>query len=95
LKRYTPSTITDRDRLLQEIAHARKEGVAYDNEELDIGVKCIAAPIFDRAGRVVASISISGPVQRFMPDIIPRMGAEVKKAAREISMILGSLTETH
>ena len=90
LKRYTPSTITNRDRLLQEIERARKEGVAYDNEELDIGVKCIAAPIFDRAGRVVASISISGPAQRFMPDAIPRMEAEVKKAAREISMTLGS-----
>lgn len=90
LKRYTPSTITDRDRLLQEIERARKEGVAYDNEELSIGVRCIAAPIFDRAGRVVASISISGPAQRFMPDAIPRMAVDVKKAAQEISMTLGS-----
>ncbi len=56
-----------------------------------MGVKCIAAPIFDRAGRVVASISISGPVHRFMPEVIPRMAAEVKKAAREISTSLGSL----
>ena len=91
LKRYTSSTITDRDLLLQEIERAKKEGVAYDNEELDIGVKCIAAPIFDRAGRVVASISISGPAPRFTADAIPRMEAEVKKAAREISMILGYL----
>lgn len=91
LKRYTPSTITARDPLLLEIERARKEGVAYDNEELDIGVKCIAAPIFDRAGRVVASISISGPVHRFMPEVVPRMAVEVKKAAREISTSLGSL----
>ena len=92
LKRYTHYTITNRDQLFQEIERVRKEGVASDNEELDIGVKCIAAPIFDRAGRVVASISISGPAQRFAPDAIPRMEAEVKKAAREISMISGSLS---
>jgi IclR family transcriptional regulator, KDG regulon repressor len=90
LKRYTQSTITTRDQLLQEIECARKEGVAYDNEELDMGVKCIAAPIFDRAGRVAASISISGPVHRFIPEVIPHMAAEVKKAAREISTALGS-----
>jgi IclR family transcriptional regulator, KDG regulon repressor len=90
LKRHTPSTITDRDRLLREIECARKEGVAYDNEELTIGVRCIAAPIFNRKGRVAASISVSGPAQRFMPDAIARMEVEVKKAAQEISMILGS-----
>jgi DNA-binding IclR family transcriptional regulator len=89
LKKYTHHTITDRRRLFQEIERVRKEEVAYDNEELNTGVKCIAVPVFNRTGRVVASLSISGPAQRFMPDDMPRLVAKLKKAAQEISMKLG------
>lgn len=95
LKKYTYHTITDRRRLFQEIERVRKEGVAYDNEELNTGVKCIAVPVFNRTGRVVASLSISGPAQRFMPDDVPRLATRVKKAAEEISMKLGFLRENH
>ena len=89
LKRYTPYTITNRNELFQEIERVRNAGIAYDNEELNTGVKCIAAPIFDRAGRVVASISISGPVQRFIPEKIHFFESEVKTAGSEISRALG------
>ncbi len=89
LKRYTLGTITNRKDLFEEVERIRNERVAYDNEELNIGVKCIAAPIFDRAGRVVASISISGPVQRFVSEKIPFFESEVKAASDEISRALG------
>jgi IclR family transcriptional regulator, KDG regulon repressor len=95
LTMHTPHTITDRRRLFREIERVRKEGIAYDNEELNPGVKCIAAPVFNRTGRVVASLSISGPAQRFKPDDLPRLADRVKWAAREISVKLGYVREDH
>ena len=89
LKSFTPHTITRVDRLLQEIEQIRKRGVAYDLEELDPGVKCIAAPIRNHSGRVVAAISISGPAQRFTAKVFPRFEKEVMASARAITRELG------
>ncbi len=89
LKAFTPYTITQVDRLLQEIEQVRKREVAYDLEELDLGVKCIAAPIRNHTGTVVAAVSISGPAQRFMPEVFPSLEKEVMSAARAISCELG------
>ena len=89
LKKYTPNTITNRNDLFEEIERVRNEGVAFDHEELNIGVKCIAAPILNRAGRVVASVSISGPSQRFISETIHFFESEVKTAGYEISRGLG------
>jgi DNA-binding IclR family transcriptional regulator len=89
LKPYTPNTITDRRRLLEELETVRKRGIAFDDEELDAGVRCIAAPIFDRDGKIAAAISISGPTQRFTPEKTPRFETELRAAAGEISSMLG------
>jgi IclR family transcriptional regulator, KDG regulon repressor len=89
LKSYTPHTITRLDRLLREIEQIRNEGVAYDHEELDPGVKCIAAPIRNHTGKVVAAISISGPRQRFTAEATPDFEKEIKTSARMISGELG------
>lgn len=67
LKRYTPNTITDLDVLLGELARIREQGFAIDDEENQLGLRCIGAPIRDAAGRVFASVSVSGPAER-MPD---------------------------
>ncbi|MCU0585080.1 MAG: IclR family transcriptional regulator C-terminal domain-containing protein, partial [Desulfobacterales bacterium] len=89
LSTHSRNTITDRDRLRQEVETVRRTGVALDNEELDLGVKCVAAPIKDRTGAVVAAISLSGPAQRFTATAIRRFEKEIKAAAREISRALG------
>jgi IclR family transcriptional regulator, KDG regulon repressor len=89
LKSFTPHTIADVDLLLQEIEKIRKSGVAYDQEELDLGVKCIAAPIVNHTGAVVAALSISGPAQRFTPQVFPFFEKEVSASARAISRELG------
>ena len=89
LKSYTPRTITSPDRLLQEIEQIRKRGVAYDHEELDVGVKCIAAPIHNHTGKVVAAISISGPTQRFTAEVTPWFEKEVIASARTLSREMG------
>ena len=86
---YTPTTITDRERLLEEIRKVRSTGIAEDLEELDRGVRCVAAPIINREGKIVASLSISGPVQRFTPERMRHFETELRSAAGEISFKLG------
>ncbi len=61
LPRFTPNTITDPERLRQELAAVRQLGYAIDNEEGEEGIRCIGAPVFDHTRRPIASISISGP----------------------------------
>lgn len=89
LEAYTPKTITRRKLLMQELKAVRRNGVAFDNEELDLGIKCVAAPIKNTSGRVVASLSLSGPAQRFTPDAVQRLAEEVQASAGEISRFLG------
>ena len=90
LKRYTPNTITDKDDLKRHLKDIAEQGYALDNEELDVGVKCVGAPIRDYTRRIVGAVSISGPSMRFLDE---RMNNEliplVKRAAEEISPKLG------
>jgi DNA-binding IclR family transcriptional regulator len=65
LPAFTPATITERDALYAELHRVRRDGVAYDREEVVPGIACVAAPILDGEGSVVAAISIAAPVERF------------------------------
>ncbi|MFO1211071.1 MAG: IclR family transcriptional regulator [Amaricoccus sp.] len=88
LKRYTPKTITDLDRLFEELALTRARGFSIDDEENEIGVRCIGAPVQDAAGRVFAAVSVSGPAER-MPDArLEGLAPLVIRTAREISEAL-------
>lgn len=64
LKSLTRKTITDREDLRKELKKIRNDGYAMDNCELDENVRCIAGPIRDESGKLVAAISISGPIAR-------------------------------
>ncbi|HYS44355.1 MAG TPA: IclR family transcriptional regulator, partial [Geobacteraceae bacterium] len=90
LKRFTPNTITDRDELKKQLRQIAEQGYAIDNEELDVGVRCVGAPIRDYTRRIIGAVSISGPSMRFSDE---RMEKEliplVQKAAEEISTKLG------
>jgi len=92
LQAHTPNSITDRHRLRQELEAIRRSGFALDNEELDLGVKCVAAPIRGSSGMVVAAISLSGPTQRFTPKAIRRFENKIREAAGAISKALGYKT---
>ncbi|MFP4661004.1 MAG: IclR family transcriptional regulator [Halanaerobiales bacterium] len=89
LKRYTENTITDADILLEELKTIREQGYALDLEEKEIGVRCVAAPLFDKHGSLMGAISVSGPCSRITDEylkgyLIPL----VKKKAEEISDVL-------
>jgi DNA-binding IclR family transcriptional regulator len=89
LPAFTPNTITIRDRLMEELKRIRYAGIAYDSEEFEIGLKCIAGPIINSQGKVIAAVSVSGPTQRLSSRVIDEFSTYVKEAAREISMKLG------
>jgi DNA-binding IclR family transcriptional regulator len=90
LEPATNRSITSRDRLLDAIDWIRHDGYATDDEELEIGLRCVAAPVFDRSGTVVAAISVSGPSQRFSDAAIRPLAAQVRWAAAQASQALGA-----
>ncbi|NLV75924.1 MAG: IclR family transcriptional regulator, partial [Tissierellia bacterium] len=65
LTKYTENTIVDKGKLIKELEEVREKGYAFDNEEREIGVSCIGAPVFDINNNTIASITISGPTARF------------------------------
>jgi IclR family KDG regulon transcriptional repressor len=89
LQAHTQNTITNPLRLQQELAEIRRRCYAIDDEEREIGVRCIASPILDNRGRVVAAMSISGPSGRITPDRYEELGTLVYAAALGISKRLG------
>jgi len=94
LVKRTPKTITQRARFLKELEHVRARGYAIDDEENSIGVRCIAAPVYNAMGRVEAAIGVSGTVAMVNPHTLPRFVDAVKEAARRISAKLGHTTHS-
>jgi DNA-binding IclR family transcriptional regulator len=91
LKRYTVNTITDPAALMDELASIRARGYAVDDEEIEVGLRCVAAPIRDHSGHVVAAISVAAPVQRMTKKNIQSTVPGVVAAAEAISRRLGYL----
>jgi IclR family transcriptional regulator, KDG regulon repressor len=88
----TPFTHTSAKPLLDELRLIRERGYAVDEQEHEIGVRCIAAPIRNHRGDVVAAISVAGPEYR-MPETVhgSAMAAQVCASARAISRALGAI----
>lgn len=91
LESFTANTITDKTKLIEEMEEIRKNGYGTDNEERELGVSCIAAPIFDLNNEVMASISISGPTARFTEENKERWIKDTLKVAKEVTDHLSSL----
>ena len=90
LEARTERTITDRDELKRQLAQVRERGYAVDREEIEPHLCCVAGPVFDRTGTVVASISVSGPDSRIDEASIPAIAEAVRHAAWQISARLGA-----
>jgi IclR family KDG regulon transcriptional repressor len=90
LKALTRATITDQDTFLRELREIRSRGYAVDNGEFEASVRCVAAPIRDRTGGVIAAVSISGPDTRMPAPLVgSSMAMQVVETARCISQALG------
>lgn len=95
LPRYTDRTITNLIDLRRELDEVRLRGYSVSNEEIEVGLRCIGAPIFDAIGQVVAAISLAGPAGRLSPALDAEYGAHVREAALHISERLGYHLEMH
>jgi len=89
LRPQTANTITDVKLLKQELEQVKQEGVAIDNEEMEIGVKCLAAPVKNSSGKVMAALSISGPSARLSPKRVSEIKPLLISCALEVSRALG------
>ncbi len=90
LRRFTAQTITDRAKLAGELENIRRRGFALDDEEHEVGVRCVAAPVRNNQGTTIAALSISLPSVRLPDGEIPRYRELVTKAAEEISRKIGA-----
>jgi DNA-binding IclR family transcriptional regulator len=86
---FTPYTQTEKDKIIQELTQIRTRGFAVDNEEMEAGVRCVAALIFDYDGQPAASVSITGAAMRVTPDRVKHFGELIKSCALTISRELG------
>ena len=89
LRAYTSHTLTSGAALERDYARIRKRGYALDNEELQLFVRCVAAPIRNAAGKVFAAISVSGPPQRMTEERQLELSSVVIDTALAISRHLG------
>ena len=93
LHAYTQNTVTDATKLKQDLAVVRQEGIGTDDEEREIGVKCIASPIKNDIGSIIATLSVSGPSVRLSSKRIQEMRPLIRSCALEISRAMGYQAE--
>ena len=89
LERSTKNSITSRQALVRELKKIAKADSAFDNEEYEIGVRCVAAPLRDYTNQIVAAMSVSGPASRMTERKMERIRKALTAAAKEISSSLG------
>jgi DNA-binding IclR family transcriptional regulator len=89
LERHTELTVTDPDELRRQLDQAIQRGWASTDDELEVGLAAVAAPIRNGGGRVIAAVSVSGPSYRLSQQAFPEVAAELIKGAAEISTRLG------
>jgi IclR family transcriptional regulator, KDG regulon repressor len=89
LKRLTPNTVGNLQELQAELSRIRKNGYACDLEEHELHIRCIAAPIWDHAGSVNASLSITAPMVRMSVTRLRQLAPLIQTAGLQISRELG------
>ena len=89
LKRLTPNTVGNLQELEAELLRVQKNGYACDLEEHELHIRCVAAPIWDHAGRVHASLSITAPMVRMTVTRLRQLAPLIRTAGLQISRQLG------
>ena len=89
LEQFTPHTLTDPEEMIADLHAAKARGYAVDGEERNLGMRCIAAPVYNVFGEVVAGISVSGPTTRISEDRIGDLAQPVMEAAARLTVAIG------
>lgn len=89
MERKTPKSITTQKKYLAELNKVREYGFAIDNEENALGVRCVAAPVFDANGKIIAALGTSSTIMQIDETHLPKIVDLVKESALKISKQLG------
>lgn len=94
LEPFTPRTIATREALLEALAEVRQQGFALAEGEWDLSISGVAAPVFGHDGRIVASLGITGPIERLTGALLRGYGPRLRAVAWNLSRALGCPSET-
>jgi len=90
LKPSTEKSITEIPALLRQIAEIRRTGIASDDGEFNLEVRCVAVPVKDFTGQIIGALGISGPIWRLSNQALQSRGKIVQAAARRLSAAFGA-----
>ncbi len=88
--RLTPKTITSREVLLEELVKVQEQGYAVDDEECELGHRCVSVPLYDYTGTVAAAISAFDSAERLTDSCIQTILPKLQQLAKEISFRMGN-----
>ena len=88
MEAFTPNTITDERALFEELDRVREQGYAYDNEECEIGARCIAVPVYNQYRQIIAGVSVTGPSIRLTDEKINGFLPYFTEQVQRISSLL-------
>jgi IclR family acetate operon transcriptional repressor len=89
LSRHTSRTIVDPDTFARALDETRRSGYAIDDEENEVGARCVGVPVLDGTGRPIAGMSVSGPTGRMTDDDLPAIAERLWRSSRAISRAMG------
>jgi IclR family acetate operon transcriptional repressor len=89
LTAFTDKTLIQPSDLFEDLRRTAERGYSFDGEERYLGMSCIGSAIFNERGEACGGVSISGPSTRFDPLRVPELGSTVKKAAADITALIG------
>jgi len=89
LPKYTDFTLTTKENLLQELAIIKSNGYAKDNEEWEVGTRCIAFPVYDYSHTIKFGLSVTGPSARLTDAYMEHWKSYLFEEANKISKVLG------
>ena len=89
LPRHTEYTITNPDLFREKLQRIRAQGYCIEDQESEVGMRCIAAPIFNMSGEVIAGMGLAGPIHRMEDEVVSRYVPYVMDTARAVSQRLG------
>jgi len=82
---HSPRTITSKKQLRQELIKILQQGYALDDEELSLGLRCVAAPVFDHTGHVRYALSVSAPSSRMTREVIEKVQQRIRDVCQRLS----------
>jgi IclR family acetate operon transcriptional repressor len=91
MPRLTEKSIVRPGELFKELQTIRRQGYAVDDEEARMGLRCVAAVVYNDCGEPLAAISVSGMTSRVTDDRLPALGAIVHEVAVELTVALGGV----